>query len=82
MLHDDVIIQATIVKGEINLHNLLVWSEIRSVDTARCMSSKSPAMAYDLQNFLQEFPGKHLNASRIRSCHSGRSRAHLAVSTK
>ena len=37
---------------------------------------------YDSTNFSRGFPRKHSNASRTRKSYSGRSRAHLAVSTE
>ena len=89
MLRDDVIIWTAIalwpiVKGEFDLHlGLPPCLEPNSLSGYCKVSSRSIAMLfYDSTNFSRGFPGKHSNASHTRKSYSGRSRAHLAVSTQ
>ena len=59
--HDDVIVQAAIVKCEINLHNcvLFCWEQ-KSLSGHRKVRSRSPPMAFDS---LRGFPRNRSNSS-------------------
>ena len=72
------------MKCEIDFHNgTLACSEQNSLSGYCQVSSRSPAMAfYDMHISLRGFPRNCSNASLITKDYSGRSRAHLAVSTE
>ena len=72
------------MKCEINFHyGALACSEQNSLSGYCQVSSRSPTMAfYDTHSSLRGFPRNHSNASLITKDYSGRSRAHLAVSTE
>ena len=88
MLRDDVIYGLPlwpIVKGELNLHlglpPILVWNQSCSVDTAR-WALERPLCYFMTPHYSRGFPRKHSNGSHTRKSYSGRSKAHLAVSTE
>ena len=72
------------MKGELNLLKQLsfVWGKNHSVDNCQ-VSSRLPAIALPYPQSISVFPWESLQKILcIIKCHSGRSRAHLAVSTE